>query len=268
MAIALAYITVFLIYPYLQDRMPFLIVLIIIYIWAAYIGIPLLVRMWRTVFKSSHLPIYTTTRDGWSSDPVNIAIVCKSKKQLINHMKSAGWNIADPVTTKTFLRTLYCIATRKSYPSAPFSKAYLFDRVYDIGFQIESGDRPSPSHRHHVRFWHLLADQPEDKHSHGVFWNGIMNLFTKKQQQIWIGAASYDSRPFAIRIQNLQITHQIDSKTNDERDFLINTLQQNNSISGIGTVKAGEPLQFKGQTFGLKLIADGSLKVVKLKKIF
>ncbi len=266
LAIGLAYVTVFLLFPYLDDHFPFFIVIIILYFCLAYIGIPLLVRVWRSVFKSSHLPIYATMSDGWSSDPINIAIVCKSRQQLIKHMHKAGWDEADPITLLSSLKMVYCTIFRLSYITAPLSSLYLFGRAHDIGFQIQSGSPPSPRHRHHVRFWQLQADNNTIPHTHVTFWYKILHLFTKRQQQIWIGAATYDSRSIAIRIQNLQITHQIDSRTDDERDFVIQSLKDHGSIKRIETITAGEPLKFRGQTFGLTIVTDGTLKVLELKR--
>ncbi|MEO5950251.1 MAG: LssY C-terminal domain-containing protein [Candidatus Saccharimonadales bacterium] len=265
LVIILAYVTFFLLYPYLDNHLPFLIVLIVLYLWLAYVGIPVLVRIWRSVFKPSRLPVYATTGDGWSSDPVNIAIVCKSKNQLIKNMHKAGWSVADKATLSSTFRTILSMILRKSYATAPFTNLYLFGRAHDIGFQIESGEQPSPRHRHHIRFWQLQTKDSPDKYGHTTFWNKILSIFTKRQQEIWIGAATYDSRSIAFRIQNLQVTHQIDDETDKERDFVVNSLKNKGLIKRLETITAGEPLEFRGQTFGVTIVTDGTLKVAELK---
>lgn len=264
-AVALAYETVFLFYPYLDNRLPLLINLIILYVLVAYIGIPLLVRLWHLVLRPRHLPLYAVSADGWSSDPVNIAIVCKSQEQLIEAMEKAGWSLADKATLKNSLRLLWAMAFSQPYPTAPFSSLYLFGRRHDIGFQIQTGTPASPRHRHHIRFWQLLPEQEKTEHHHTTFWQNILQIFSTKRSQIWIGTATHDIGPFAFRIRNLQLTHQIDHRTDIERDFVIETLEECKSVRRKETILAGDPINFRGQTFGVNIVTDGTLQVIELK---
>jgi hypothetical protein len=265
-ATSLAYGTVFLFYPYLDNRLPLLINLIIIYILVAYLGIPLLVRLWHLVLRPRHLPLYAVSADGWSSDPVNIAIVCKSKEQLVRDMERAGWRIADKSTFKNSLHFVLAFVLKQPYPTAPVSGLYLFGRRHDIGFQIQTGDPATPRHRHHVRFWQVLPDEEETAHQHTTFWRNILKIFSTHKRQIWIGAATHDIGPFALRVRNLQLTHQIDHRTDIERNFVIRTLTDSKAILRQETIPAGEPVAFRGQTFGVNIVTDGTLQVVELKK--
>lgn len=264
-AIGFAYVTAFLFFPYLKHRMPTLIVLVVLYIFVAYVGIPFLVRLWRIVLRPQHLPHYVVTGDGWPSDPVNIAVVCKNKQQLRRVMQQAGWNIADKVTVQTSARMAAAIFFNVPYPTAPFSSLYLFGRKQDIGFQIQTGSPASPRHRHHIRFWQL--ETPDGKTSeHVSFWDNVLRIFTIKKQQIWIGAATHDIKPFAFRMRNLQVTHQIDQETYKERDFVLTTLQNAGVVRKIDVIEAGDPISFRGQTFGVNIVTDGNLHVVEIKK--
>lgn len=264
-ALLLAFLTRYLVFPYLDDRMPALLAIAILYLLAAYIGIPFLVRLWHFVLKPNHLPIYVTTRDGWSSDPVNIAIACQSRAQLIAAMEKAGWRQADRATIMNTLRLGYAMIFKKPYPTAPFSTLYLFGRRQDIGFQIQTGNPPTPRHRHHIRFWQLIVD--EEPHAHATFWQTLLHIFTKRKKQIWIGAATHDIKPFALRAQNLQITHGIDPETNRERDFVLKSLEKQKLVKRVETIETGDPLQFRGQSPGVRIVVDGKLKVAELKKI-
>lgn len=265
-AVALAYGTFFFAYPYLDKQFPSLIVLVLLYIFAAYVGIPILVRLWKIVFRPHHLPHYATSGDGWSSDPINIAIVCKSEEQLTRIMEDAGWFKADSGNIPNNLRAGAAILFSLPYARAPFSKLYLFGRKHDIGFQIQTGRPRTPRHRHHIRFWQLLPDTPTRKvHQHNSFWDAIFARFSGSKKQIWIGAATHDVGPIAFRVQNLQITHKIDEETNRERDYVIETLRQSNTIRRHEIIKAGEPLKFRGQTFGVSIVTDGTLHVIELK---
>jgi len=266
LAVAIAYSIIFALFPYLRGQMPTAIVIIILYVLVAYFTIPLLVRLWRVAIKPHHLPLYATTRDGWASDPVNIAIVCRSRRQLIQDMKRAGWSVAERVTIRSAAKMAYAIALNKSYPTAPFSSLYLFNRKQDIGFQIQTGDNPSPRHRHHVRFWQLPDALTEEADSHS-FWQTILRRFVYKRRQIWIGAATHDIAPFALRTRNLQITHKIDSNTAGERDFVIDTLREAGVLRRTETISSGHQLEFHGQTFGVNIVVDGSLTVAQLKSL-
>ncbi len=264
-AAALAYETVFLFYPYLRHHLPFLVDIMLLYVLVAYFGIPFLVRLWHLVLRPRHLPLYATSADGWSSDPVNIAFVCKNKKQLETAMQKAGWFTADKATAKNTLRFAYAMVFKRPYPTAPFSKLYLFGRHQDLGFQIQTGTPPIPWHRHHIRFWQLLPDDREKPHQHVTFWQNIFQLFSNRKQQIWIAAATHDVGPFAFRIRNLQLTHKIDENTDSERDYVIQTLADAGRIRHTETIPAGSPIKFRGQTFGVSIVTDGTLKVIELK---
>ncbi|HET6747479.1 MAG TPA: LssY C-terminal domain-containing protein [Candidatus Saccharimonadales bacterium] len=265
-AIALAYVTVFLFYPYLRNHFSILITFIVLYILTAYFGLPLLVRLWKLVIRPTHLPQYAVSRDGWSSDPVNIAIVCNDEAQLRQAMEQAGWHIADKPSFKNMLREAWAIIFNQPYLTAPFSNLFLFGRKQDIGFQIQTGDPPTPRHRHHIRFWQLQSE-PEKPHHHIPFWENILQIFFKgKKRQIWIGTATHDVSPFALRIQNLQITHKIDAETNKERDFVVDTLQKAGRVKRLETIAAGEPILFRGQTLGVSIVTDGTLPVIELKR--
>jgi hypothetical protein len=261
----LAYATVFVFYPYLRNRFPLLVTLVIIYVLAAYFGIPFLVRLWRLVIRPKHLPHYAVSRDGWSSDPINIAIVCKDETQLRKAMEKAGWHVADKATLRNSIQEGFALLLNRQYPTAPFSNLFLFGRKQDIGFQIQDGNPPTPRHRHHVRFWQL-SSEIEKPHKHASFWESILQIFPTKKRQIWIGAATHDVGPFALRIQNLQITHQIDAETNRERDFLINSLEKAGLVHRSETLSAGDPIRFRGQTLGVNIVTDGMLRVVEIKR--
>lgn len=249
--------------PYLDRYMPIGFVFLVVYILSAYLLIPTLIRLWRLVIKPNHLPVYATTSDGWASDPINIAVICRSREHLVKNMQTAGWSVAAK-GVRANLRTIYAFLRKQAYPEATMSRLFLFNRPHDIGFQLQDGGSPSPRHRHHVRFWKLEA--PVETDEHHDFWHQLMNLFKRHKSEIWIGAATHDVRPVALRIRNLQLTHQINQDTNAERDYLIHTLSQVGRIKSTPEeVTSGHKLTFRGQTFGVNIIVDGRLKVVRLK---
>jgi hypothetical protein len=261
LGVALVY-GVFVVVPYLDRRLPFFVALLVAYIGVAYFALPAIVRFWRVIVKPDHIPLYATTADGWPSDPVNIAIVAKSKRHFIKCMKKSGWYTADKATIRNSIREAWAILLDKPYPNAPFSNLYLFNRTFDIGFQIPYGTNKSPRHRHHVRFWQLI-DRKQD-HGHFSFWVRHFRRFRGKNKTIWIGTAIDDVGTYGIRWYNLQITHSTHPLHHQERDFLIKTLEEKGSVAKASEIKAGEPFEIHSQQIGMSFISDGKLKIIEL----
>lgn len=253
---------------YLDRRLNIFPVILIIYLLVAYLLIPLIVRFWRVVFKPNHIPRYTTTADGWPADPVNIAIIAKSERHLRRAMARAGWYEADKGTLKNDLREAYALLFDKPYPTAPFSKLYLFGRPFDIGFQIPYGKNKSPRQRHHVRFWRLHDKPGIADDAHYRYWfERIKHLFGRRRT-IWIGAAIDDVHPVGIRWRNLQFTHGNHPEHTLERDFIINSLKEVGTVKVITDLKDGEPFKMRSQNIGTSFVVDGYIKVVTLKHVF
>lgn len=265
LGIGLSYL-VFVTFPILNRRLPGFFVLLIFYVLIAYFALPALIRTWRLIIRADHIPLYATTPDGIPSDPVNIAIVAHSRRQFVNTMKKAGWYTADKTTFKTALRELYAIALDKPYPNAPFSRLFLFNRVFDIGFQIPYGKNLSPRHRHHVRFWQLIDLESTDDDKHFRFWFKHFRKFMRREKTVWIGAAIDDTSAFGIRWYNLQVTHSTHPLHYREREYLVETLEQIGAVKNVSEVKAGNPFQFGGQQFGSSFVSDGRLKIVEIKR--
>lgn len=265
LGVALAYASAFVAFPYLDSELPFFIALLILYIGLAYFGLPALIRTWRLIIRPNHIPLYVTTPDGLPSDPVNIAVVAKSRKEFITKMKKAGWYQADKATLKNALREAYAIVFDKPYPTAPFSPLFLFNRTFDLGFQIPYGENKSPRHRHHVRFWQLIDLETPDDDAHFKFWAKHFRRFIKREKTVWIGAAIDDVNVFGIRWYNLQITHNTHPLHHHERDFLIDSLKKAKAIKSTSEIKAGDPFQIRSQQLGSRFVCDGRLTIIELK---
>jgi hypothetical protein len=224
----LAYLAVFDLFPFLDRRLPFFFVLLLMYIAVAYFGLPALLRTWRVFIRPNHIPLYVTTRDGLPSDPVNIAVVARSRYQFMRAMKKAGWYTADKANLQNTIREGWAMALNKPYPTAPFSRLYLFNRPADIGFQIPYGKNGS-------------------------------------EQMVWIGAAIDDISIYGIRWFNLQVTHRTHPKHTRERDLIIDSLQKTGRVKSVSEVQAGAPFEMRSQQIGNSFISDGKLKIVELK---
>lgn len=263
LGIGLAYVSAFVLFPYLDRRLPLFIVLLVLYIGIAYFGLPALIRFSRVLIKPNHIPLYVTTRDGIPSDPVNIAVVARSRHHLIRSMKRAGWVKSDKETLRNTIRSGWAMLWAKPYAAAPLSALYLFNRQFDVGFEIVYGKNGSPRHRHHVRFWQLVARRKD--HGHFRFWSRHFRRFIGREKTVWIGAATDDNSVYGIRWFNLQPTHRSHPEPHRERDYIVSTLYKAGRVKEISDVKAGEPFTMQAQSIGNNFICDGRLKIIELK---
>lgn len=253
-------------WPTSGSRIAAFFALLLIYCLMAYIFIPALFRLYHFLVKHDHIPLYVTYGDGWASDPVNIAIIAKNKQELRRVMQAAGWYEADPNTLKNSLHEAYALLFNRPYPTSPVSKLFLFNRKHDIAFQIPTNDAMSPRTRHHVRFWQLTAPQ-SDAHDRGhfAFWSNKLMKWFGRDKQIWIGASTYDFKPFDIRWRTGSITHGVRHNADEERDFIIASLQNCGVVKAVDTSERGEKFKFRGQSFRTIFTTDGSIKIVRLK---
>ncbi len=237
--IIIAYFSVRDIFPYFDRRLPLGLAIIATYGLGAYVLLPALVRLFRLLRPVDHLPLYCVTPDGFASDPLNIGIV-GTRRELILAMEGAGWRQADRHNLKNLIRMIICIAFEQPYPTAPMSSLYLFGRKQDIAFEIPTG--PSPTSRHHVRFW----STPEN------------------DALLWVGAASLDEGLSFIR-HNFQISHMIAPDTNAERDLIVKQLRAARLVQKVEIRNLGEPYRMINRVLRGSLHTDGRMAIITLK---
>jgi hypothetical protein len=257
-------VTVF--WPDSGSRVSIFLACLAIYCLMAYIIIPNLMRLFHVFSRPDHIPLYVATGDGWPSDPVNLAIIAKNKRQLVNAMKQAGWYVADPLTIRNGFREVISIIFNTSYPQAPLSHLYLFDRPHDIGFEIPTNNAGSARTRHHVRFWRLKKPLPESRYSsHYDFWREKVRHLFNVDREIWIGAATEETKAIDLQWRTGRLTHGGSHESDKERDFIIDTLKKAGHVSAVSETDPGEALRFRGQQFRTFYITDGSIKIVRIK---
>jgi len=242
--------------------------LLITYCLMAYVVIPNLMRLFHIFSRPDHIPLYVTTGDGWPSDPVTLAVVAKNKSHLTRAMKRAGWHVADPLTLRNGFRELISIIFNTSYPEAPLSNLYLFDRPHDIGFEIPTNNAGSARTRHHVRFWRLEKPRTETRNAkHYDFWSDKLKHLLGVKRVIWIGAATEETHAIDIQWRTGRLTHGGSHDSDKERDFIINSLRQAGYVKNVSTGEPGESLKFRGQQFRTFYITDGGIKIVHLRTL-
>lgn len=254
------------VWPDSGSRTAAFIALLITYCLMTYLVIPNLIRLFHVFSRPDHIPLYVATGDGWPSDPVNLALVVKDKQQLVKVMEKAVWYVSDPLTFRTGFREVISILFNTSYPEAPLSHLYLFDRAHDIGFEIPTNAAMSARTRHHVRFWRLEKPMEESRHSsHYDFWREKVLHLLGVEREIWIGAATEETKAIDIQWRTGRLTHGGSHESDKERDYIIDTLRSIGCVKAVGQTDPGESVRFRGQQFRTFYITDGSIKIVEIK---
>ena len=161
-------------------------------------------------------------------------------------MEKAGWVEAEPITIKSTWKMITTTLRRKSYPSAPVSSLYLFSRKQDLAFQKEVNGNPHS--RHHVRFWATPKK-----------WWLPGGYFTD-----WLGAATFD-KSVGFSMYNGQFTHKISEHTDEERDYLIQTLKDAKTVKKVEVVEHFTTAFRSRNGGGDQIVTDGSMPFIDLK---
>lgn len=256
----IAYLSVFNIFPWLNDHLPAVAAGIVTYLLGAYLLIPALIRLARIFFPPSHLPLYCVTPDGFASDPLNIGLI-GTREQLIEAMTRAGWYQADRHNLKNALREALSTVYGWSYPQAPMSHLYLFGRMQDLGFSIPIKNGQAGS-RHHVRFWATSFDESRELHVQTIDWRHRRE-HVQDDRLLWVGAASRDIGVSFIR-HNAQLTHMIDPDTDAERELIVHQLGDGGLATFDRQLKLGDPYKLTNRVWRGYLQTDGKMTVMHL----
>ncbi len=217
---------------------------IVFWFLLTYIALPRL----HSFFASIYLPDYflsrTKTGDGILGDPVNMAII-GTEEDIHAVMKKSGWTKADPITLRSSLGIVISTIRHTSYPEAPVSSLYLFNKKQDFAYQMEVNG--SASKRHHVRFWKV----PEGWSLPGG----------KKVE--WLAAGTFDTG-VGFTSSTLQITHKIDKYVDKERDFIIESMLYVDNDITVDVIKEFV-IPYSDQNGGGDSIeTDGDMPIVNL----
>ncbi|MDD5224310.1 MAG: LssY C-terminal domain-containing protein [bacterium] len=191
-----------------------------------------------SVEEINYLLLITTRSDGSLRDPVNIAFL-GTKADVVKAMVGSGWEPADPNTLKNVMREVKDIVLHKSYQDAPVSNSFLFGRNEDLAFEIQV--QGSPKRRHHVRVWESPIK--------------IQGL------PLWAAAATYDRSVEVFP----RITHKVDFHIDEERDILVQALENKKLTRGVKYIIGDDPVFLKDCC---RFITDGRVALVDLRGVF
>lgn len=228
----------------LLDTAGVVVAFIVTWIFTAYVVLPRVHRFLTGLYLPDYYIGRTRNAAGLLSDPINMAVI-GSEEQLRRAMAVAGWREADPVSPRTLFKTVQSIILKRSYLTAPVSSLELFGRKQDLAFQIEVNNNPRA--RHHVRFWRT----PSKWYLPGGYKADLL------------GAATYDKK-VGFSLFTGQLDHKIAENIDDERDFVINTLQQTPQIKDISVVSEFTTAYHHRNGGGDSIVTDGAMPFIHL----
>lgn len=258
--VVIAYLSVRDIFPYFHGRLPYGVAVLATYALGAYVLIPALIRLIRSVRPVKHLPHYCVTPDGFASDPLNIGVI-GTRHQLIDAMERSGWQVADERNLRTLTRQVLSVLLQHSYARAPVSNLYLFGRKQDIAFEVHIPGQLAS--RHHVRFWATTYEPKRRLSRRNIHWRE-RTLHYSHDEPLWLGAASLDVGLTFIR-HNFQISHMIHPDTDQERNLIVSQLKAAKQVKKTETVTLTKAYRLVNRVWRGYLQTDGKMTIIHLK---
>jgi LssY C-terminus len=219
----------------------------VFWILVTYLVLPRLHRILTRIYVPGYFIGRARTSDGLLGDPINLALV-GDEAQVHLAMAQAGWIRADELSLTSGLQIVRSTLRRRSYTKAPVSPLLLFDRQQDFAYQQEVAG--SPSKRHHVRFWRA----PDGWMLPGGYSVG------------WLAAGTYD-RSVGLSLFTLQITHKIEANTDIERDYITNTITNNNPEMVVEVIRDFSTGYHSRNGGGDLIQTDGDLPIIDVRRI-
>lgn len=259
--LVIAYVSAFNIFPWLHDRLPVAIAVMVTYIVGAYVLVPAILRIGRIWFPPKHLPYYCVTADGFASDPLNVGVI-GTRQELIDAMTAAGWHGADGISIRSVVRLFLSTVYGWRYDRAPMSLLFLFGRQQDLSFQMPITDG-NPGSRHHVRFWAATYHENGQLTVRSIHWHN-RQAHVRDDRLLWLGAASRDIGVTFIR-HNAQLTHLVDPNTNAERELLVSHLAATGRATLKRTITLNKPYQLMNiHALRGHVLTDGQMAIMEI----
>lgn len=188
------------------------------------------------------IPRRVTDQAGNEGDMVNYALL-GTEAQVKTAFKASGWVQVDKTVQDAVLHGILATLNHEAYTEMPMSTLYLFGRPQDLSFA--RGDPLTvAAERHHLRVWET------SKTIGGV--------------PLWVGSATHDIG-FEEDQRNGDVTHKIDPKIDDERDFLLHSFDAAGVFSSAAYVLPMDPMLKARTATGGNFYSDGRILVMELK---
>jgi hypothetical protein len=218
---------------------------ILLWLFSSYLILPFINKLMTGRYLPNYFIGRSRTSDGLLGDPINLAFI-GTEADLERLFVNSGWTKAEKLSLNSSIKMIVASLLGKSYPNAPVSSLFLFDKRQDLAFekQIEN----NPRRRHHVRFWQT----PKDWYLPGG------------KEADWLGAATYDKK-VGFSIFTGQVTHKINSDIDKERDFVLASFEEGNQQVSVDIVEHFTTSYHGRNGGGDEIFTDGALPFIKLK---
>lgn len=188
------------------------------------------------------LPRRVTDQEGNEGDMVNFALV-GTVDQVNAAFSAAGWVQVDANVEDAVLHGILATLEHEAYTAMPMSTLYLFGRKQDLSF-ARGDPLKVAAERHHLRAWQT-GDSIDDV-------------------PVWVGSATHDVG-FERDQRNGDVTHKIDPKVDDERDFLLKSFDATGMFTSAAYITPPNAVRKATTATGGAFESDGRMLVMALK---
>jgi hypothetical protein len=188
------------------------------------------------------IPRRVSDQTGNEGDMVNYALL-GTEAQLETAFKGAGWVPVDKTVQDAVLHGLLSTLNHEAYTEMPMSTLYLFGRPQDLSF-ARGDPLMVAAERHHLRVWKTTKTI-----------GGI---------PLWVGSATHDIG-FEKDQRSGDVTHKIDPRVDDERDFLLHSFDAAGAFSSAAYVLPTDPMLKARTATGGSFYSDGRILVMELQ---
>ncbi len=188
------------------------------------------------------VPARVSDADGNPGDRVNFLII-GSEDQVKEALRAAGWVVVNRSAKDALIQAAIAVLSRQAYTQLPMSELMLFGRPQDFGYAHADPLRVVAS-RHHFRLWKAP--------------------FQVDGRILWAGAGTHDIG-FDRDQRTGGVTHKIDPDTDQEREFIGQSLETTGLTIGKYYVTPANPLKEAKTAHGETFYSDGRTLVIVLK---
>jgi hypothetical protein len=180
------------------------------------------------------IPLRVSDRSGGLGDRVNFILI-GSNAQMQAMLKVAGWVQVDSSKKDALIEGFRDSISKEAYVSLPMSELRLFGRPQDFGYAQGDPIRVVAS-RHHFRLWRAP--------------------FQLGGQDVWVGSGTHDIG-FNRNHHDELVTHKIDPDTDNERDYIRDSLTQTGVVLETAYVTPTNPITVGKTATGEEFYSDG-----------
>ncbi len=190
----------------------------------------------------ANIPRRVSDQQGNLGDMVNFALV-GSEQQVKTALAKAGWFPTDANPQDALMHGLLETLAHKSYMAVPMSTLYLFGRPQDMAYARANAIEVAAT-RNHLRLWKTMQ--------------------TVDGEQLWVGSATHD-HGFETDQRTGGITHHIDPDIDQERQFILASLNDAGTVKAAAYVLPSDPVGTARTATGGSFNSDGRIVVIRLR---